>query len=130
MVGASLVASAAAAGRSAAARGTVADDGGGGAAAAAAAAPQWAGTSADAAEVDRYLVCLTDYYGYGNWAHVRNAMRACDRFRFDHVLRSLSVEAVGKRCLELLRLVERELAEIDAAGAEPVPSPAVPPDSR
>jgi SWI/SNF-related matrix-associated actin-dependent regulator of chromatin subfamily A member 5 len=62
---------------------------------------------------DRYLLCLTNYYGYGNWDKVKRAIRRCDRFRFDYFLRSCSAENLGKRCEQLMRAAEKENAEYE-----------------
>jgi SWI/SNF-related matrix-associated actin-dependent regulator of chromatin subfamily A member 5 len=62
---------------------------------------------------DRYLLCLTHLHGYGNWDRVRSSIRRCERFRFDYYLLSCSAETLGKRCEALMRMAEKELAEID-----------------
>ena len=55
---------------------------------------------------DRYLLCFTNHYGYGNWEDVRMAIRRCDRFRFDYFLRSCTADNLGKRCEQLMRAAE------------------------
>jgi SWI/SNF-related matrix-associated actin-dependent regulator of chromatin subfamily A member 5 len=62
---------------------------------------------------DRYLLCLTHVHGYGNWDRVRSSIRRCERFRFDYFLLSCSAEILGKRCESLMRMAEKELAEMD-----------------
>ena len=62
---------------------------------------------------DRYLLCLTHLHGYGNWDRVRSSIRRCERFRFDYYLLSCSAETLGKRCESLMRMAEKELAEMD-----------------
>lgn len=65
------------------------------------------------AEEDRYLLCFTNYFGYGNWDKVKMAIRRCDRFRFDYFLRSCSAENLGKRCEQLMRTAEKENSEFE-----------------
>jgi len=61
----------------------------------------------------RYLLCLTNYFGYGNWDKVKMALRKCDRFRFDYFLRSCSSEQLAKRCEQLMRSAEKENSEYE-----------------
>jgi SWI/SNF-related matrix-associated actin-dependent regulator of chromatin subfamily A member 5 len=65
------------------------------------------------AEEDRYLICWTHKYGYGQWEAIKMAIRLCPAFRFDYFLRSLPAEAIGKRCEQLLRAVEREVEHLE-----------------
>ena len=71
-------------------------------------------------EEDRFLLCLADRYGYGNWHQVRLAVRRLDRFRFDYYLQSCTAEALGRRCESLMRLVEKELGELEKRGLKQV----------
>ena len=62
---------------------------------------------------DRRLLVYTNKWGYGNWARIRAEVRACDLFRFDYYLRSLSAADLGKRCETLMREAAKELAELE-----------------
>lgn len=70
------------------------------------------------AEEDRYLICWTHKYGYGQWEAIKMAIRRCPAFRFDYFLRSLPAEAIGKRCEQLLRAVEREVEHLERKARE------------
>jgi len=62
---------------------------------------------------DRRLLVYTNTWGYGNWARIRAEVRACDLFRFDYYLRSLSAADLAKRCETLMREAAKELAELE-----------------
>ncbi|KAJ1628925.1 Homeodomain-like protein, partial [Pavlovales sp. CCMP2436] len=63
-------------------------------------------------EEDRFLVCMTHHLGYGQWdQEVRKAWL----FRFDWFIKTRSVQ---RRVDLLIRLIEKENAEIAEAEAE------------
>jgi hypothetical protein len=62
---------------------------------------------------DRRLLVYADKWGFGNWARIRAEVRACDLFRFDFYLRSLSAAELGKRCETLMREAAKELVELE-----------------
>ena len=64
-------------------------------------------------EEDRYLLCWTHKYGYGQWEAIKMAIRRNPAFRFDYFLRSLPAEAIGKRCEQLMRAAEREIEHLE-----------------
>ena len=64
-------------------------------------------------EEDRHLLCWTHKYGYGQWEAIKMAIRLSPAFRFDYFFRSLPAEAIGKRCEQLLRAVEREVEHLE-----------------
>ena len=68
---------------------------------------------------DRYLLCLTQLHGYGNWDAIRNSVRKIERFKFDFYLMTCSTDIIGKRCETLMRSAERELLEIEKKSKTP-----------
>ena len=52
-------------------------------------------------------------FGYGEWEAIKMAIRRHPNFRFDYYLKSLSVDAIGRRCEQLMRAAEREVEAIE-----------------
>ena len=63
-------------------------------------------------EEDRHLLCWAHKYGYGQWDAVKLAMRRSPEFRFDYYLRSLTTDAIGRRCEQLMKAAEKEIEHI------------------
>ena len=61
------------------------------------------------AEEDRYLLCWTRKYGYGQWQAIKFAIRRHPNFRFDYFLRSLPIDHLKKRCEQLMKAAEKEV---------------------
>lgn len=78
------------------------------------------------AQEDRYLLCWTHKYGYGQWAAIKLAIRRSPVFRFDYYLRSLSVEFLGKRCEQLMRAAEKEVEQLERKAREQAGLPVEP----
>jgi SWI/SNF-related matrix-associated actin-dependent regulator of chromatin subfamily A member 5 len=70
------------------------------------------------AQEDRYLLCYTHKFGYGQWEAIKMNIRRSPTFRFDYFIRSLPVEAIGKRCDQLMRAAEREVEHLERAARE------------
>ena len=64
-------------------------------------------------EEDRYLVCAVHELGYGRWEELKSEIRRTWRFRFDWFLKSRSPNELQRRTDTLIRLIEKELEEID-----------------
>eukprot|EP00543_Licmophora_paradoxa_P000059 CAMPEP_0202451678 /NCGR_PEP_ID=MMETSP1360-20130828/10063_1 /ASSEMBLY_ACC=CAM_ASM_000848 /TAXON_ID=515479 /ORGANISM="Licmophora paradoxa, Strain CCMP2313" /LENGTH=392 /DNA_ID=CAMNT_0049070309 /DNA_START=132 /DNA_END=1310 /DNA_ORIENTATION=- len=65
------------------------------------------------AEEDRYLLCWTHKFGYGQWEAIKMSIRRSPEFRFDYFLRSLPVELIGRRCEQLMKAAEKEVESIE-----------------
>lgn len=63
-------------------------------------------------EEDRYLLCWAHKYGYGQWDAIKIALRRSPEFRFDYYLRSLPVDAIGRRCEQLMKAAEKEIEQL------------------
>lgn len=61
------------------------------------------------AEEDRYLLCWAHKYGYGQWEAIKFAIRRSSAFRFDYFLKSLPIDAIGRRCEQLMKFAEKEV---------------------
>jgi len=61
------------------------------------------------AEEDRYLLCWTRKYGYGQWLAIQFAIRRHPNFRFDYFLRSLRVDQIHRRCEQLMKFAKEEI---------------------
>ena len=57
------------------------------------------------------MLCLTDKYGYGNWAEIKKALRREQRCRFEHIFISRSEEELKKRIIYLVQSLEKESEE-------------------
>ena len=69
-------------------------------------------------EEDRHLLCWAHKYGYGQWGAVKMAIRRSQFFRFDYFLKSLSPEALGRRCEQLMRAAGREVEQLERVTRE------------
>mmetsp|Transcript_29607 Transcript_29607/g.69281 ORF Transcript_29607/g.69281 Transcript_29607/m.69281 type:complete len:297 (-) Transcript_29607:190-1080(-) len=69
-------------------------------------------------EEDRFLVCMTHHLGYGQWDQLREEVRKAWLFRFDWFIKTRSVQELQRRVDLLIRLIEKENAEIAEAEAE------------
>eukprot|EP00934_Nitzschia_sp_Nitz4_P004538 Nitzschia sp. Nitz4//scaffold162_size51285//15820//20464//NITZ4_006968-RA/size51285-processed-gene-0.20-mRNA-1//1//CDS//3329537970//4528//frame0 len=67
---------------------------------------------------DRYLLCWTHKYGYGEWGAVKMAIRRSPKFRFDYFLRSLPVDVLGRRCEHLMRAAVKEVEDLEKKARE------------
>ncbi|KAG7359848.1 SNF2-related protein [Nitzschia inconspicua] len=65
------------------------------------------------ADNDRYLLCWTHKYGYGQWAAIKMAIRRSPKFRFDYFLRSLPIDMIGRRCEHLMRAALKEVEQLE-----------------
>lgn len=68
-------------------------------------------------EEDRFLVCMTNQLGYGEWEALREEVRKCWLFRFDWFLRTRTTTELQRRVDTLIRVIERENEEVAAAEA-------------
>lgn len=59
-------------------------------------------------EEDRYMICMTQKLGYGNWEDLKAAVRAAWQFRFDWFIKSRTPTELGRRVDTLIRLIEKE----------------------
>ncbi|XP_024528171.1 ISWI chromatin-remodeling complex ATPase CHR11 [Selaginella moellendorffii] len=64
-------------------------------------------------ECDRFLICMTNKLGYGNWDEIKTAIRMSPIFRFDWFIKSRTPGELARRCDTLIRLIEREIQELD-----------------
>ncbi|KAH7858198.1 hypothetical protein Vadar_021182 [Vaccinium darrowii] len=64
-------------------------------------------------ECDRFMICMVNKLGYGNWDELKAAFRTSPLFRFDWFVKSRSTQELARRCDTLIRLVERENQEFD-----------------
>jgi len=69
-------------------------------------------------EEDRYLLCWAHKFGYGQWGAIKMAIRRSQRFRFDYFLRSLPIDALGRRCEQLMKAAEREVEQLEKQARE------------
>uniref|UniRef100_A0A7S2V7T2 Chromatin-remodeling complex ATPase chain n=1 Tax=Entomoneis paludosa TaxID=265537 RepID=A0A7S2V7T2_9STRA len=76
------------------------------------------------AEEDRYLLCWTWKYGYGQWGAIQFAIRRHPNFRFDYFLRSLPIDQLGKRCEQLMKAAEKEVEHYERQEREAAGLPA------
>lgn len=60
---------------------------------------------------DRFLFCTTAELGYGNWKQLQTAVKRCEAFRFDWLVRSRTPGELGRRVDVLIRLVQQERQE-------------------
>jgi len=59
-------------------------------------------------EEDRYMICMTQKLGYGNWEDLKAEIRTAWQFRFDWFIKSRTPTELGRRVDTLIRLVEKE----------------------
>lgn len=61
---------------------------------------------------DAFLVCMMYRHGYGAAQRIRMEIRRAHQFRFDWYFKSRSAQEIQKRCDTLVRVIERENAEL------------------
>ena len=59
-------------------------------------------------EEDRFLICMMDKLGYGQWEQLKLEIRKAWQFRFDWFLKSRTTAEISRRCDTLVRLIEKE----------------------
>ncbi|CAI5467210.1 unnamed protein product [Closterium sp. Yama58-4] len=64
-------------------------------------------------ESDRFMICMIQRLGYGNWDELRAAVRQSHLFKFDWFLKSRQPPELARRCDTLIRLVEKENQELE-----------------
>ncbi|XP_024022650.1 ISWI chromatin-remodeling complex ATPase CHR11 [Morus notabilis] len=64
-------------------------------------------------ECDRFMICMVNKLGYGNWDELKAAFRTSPLFRFDWFVKSRTTQELARRCDTLIRLVEKENQEYD-----------------
>lgn len=69
-------------------------------------------------EEDRFILCQVHQLGYGSWDELKAAIRDHWRFRFDWFFKSRTPQELARRCDTLIRLVEKENEEVEAAERE------------
>ena len=68
-------------------------------------------------EEDRFLVCMTNELGYGNWDDLKREVRRAPDFRFDWLFKSRTPIELGRRVDLLIRLIQNENKEKEPRGA-------------
>jgi len=66
---------------------------------------------------DRFLVCMINQLGYGNWDALRDEVRASWLLRFDWFIKTRTAQELQRRVDALAKLIEREVEVIEAAEA-------------
>eukprot|EP01025_Chloroclados_australasicus_P061699 TRINITY_DN8110_c3_g1_i2.p1 TRINITY_DN8110_c3_g1~~TRINITY_DN8110_c3_g1_i2.p1 ORF type:complete len:1007 (+),score=121.42 TRINITY_DN8110_c3_g1_i2:328-3021(+) len=64
-------------------------------------------------EEDRFLVCMLNTLGYGQWDELKSEIRKSPRFRFDWFIKSRTAQELSRRCETLIRLIEKEMDQDD-----------------
>ncbi|KAH0851858.1 hypothetical protein HID58_094424, partial [Brassica napus] len=64
-------------------------------------------------ECDRFMICMVNKLGYGNWDELKAAFRTSPLFRFDWFVKSRTSQELARRCDTLIRLIEKENQEFD-----------------
>ncbi|KAL0857998.1 hypothetical protein Bca101_063152 [Brassica carinata] len=64
-------------------------------------------------ECDRFMICMVNKLGYGNWDELNAAFRTSPLFRFDWFVKSRTSQELARRCDTLIRLIEKENQEFD-----------------
>lgn len=64
-------------------------------------------------ECDRFMICMVNKLGYGNWDELKAAFRMSPQFRFDWFVKSRTATELARRCDALIRLIEKEMQELD-----------------
>ncbi|XP_024526017.1 probable chromatin-remodeling complex ATPase chain isoform X2 [Selaginella moellendorffii] len=64
-------------------------------------------------ECDRFMVCMIQRLGYGNWDELKAAFRSSPLFRFDWFVKSRTPAELARRCDTLIRLIEKENQETE-----------------
>jgi len=60
------------------------------------------------AEEDRFLLCATANYGYGEWENIKREINTSWQFRFDWFFKTRTVSELSRRLEILLRTIEKE----------------------
>ena len=63
-------------------------------------------------EEDAFLVCMMYRHGYGAAERIRMEIRRAWQFRFNWYFKSRSAQEIQKRCDLLVRIIERDNAEV------------------
>eukprot|EP01024_Parvocaulis_polyphysoides_P008605 TRINITY_DN12569_c0_g2_i1.p1 TRINITY_DN12569_c0_g2~~TRINITY_DN12569_c0_g2_i1.p1 ORF type:complete len:269 (+),score=39.05 TRINITY_DN12569_c0_g2_i1:139-945(+) len=66
-------------------------------------------------EEDRFLVCMLNTLGYGQWDELKSEIRKSPRFRFDWFIKSRTPQEISRRCETLIRLIEKEMDDVELA---------------
>jgi SWI/SNF-related matrix-associated actin-dependent regulator of chromatin subfamily A member 5 len=80
-------------------------------------------------EEDAFLVCMMHRHGYGAAERIRMEIRRAYQFRMDWYFKSRNATEIQKRCDTLVRIIERENAELHKKegltpiAEEPAPAP-------
>ena len=74
--------------------------------------------SAFTVDNDRHLVCMALQVGYGRWDELTREVRKSWVCKFDWHMKTRAAAELGKRVEYLTKLIERELADADAAKKE------------
>ena len=69
-------------------------------------------------EEDRFLVCMANHLGYGQWDELAREVRKAWAFRFDWWLRTRTPQELGRRVEVLSKLVEKEVLDWEAEARE------------
>ncbi|KAM7256171.1 hypothetical protein ACFE04_011912 [Oxalis oulophora] len=64
-------------------------------------------------ECDRFMICMVQKLGYGNWEDLKAAFRSAPMFRFDWFVKSRTSQELARRCDTLIRMVEKENQEYE-----------------
>jgi SWI/SNF-related matrix-associated actin-dependent regulator of chromatin subfamily A member 5 len=67
---------------------------------------------------DRFLLCMANEVGFGNWEALRQEVRRSWQLRFDWFLKSRSATELGRRVESLVRIIEKDQADEDAAAGK------------
>ena len=59
-------------------------------------------------EEDRFLVCMINQIGYGNFEELKMEIRKAWEFRFDWFFKSRTAVELQRRCDSLIRVIEKE----------------------
>lgn len=65
-------------------------------------------------EEDRVLLCLVNKFGYGAWDRIKQEICGLETFAFDYYLRSRTPAEIGRRCDALMRICEKDNADLEA----------------
>lgn len=63
-------------------------------------------------EEDKFIAMGLYKYGYGSWELIRNEIRNSDRFKFNWVVKSRTVQDIQKRCDYLVQKFKKEVQVI------------------
>ncbi|RLN10950.1 hypothetical protein BBO99_00004325 [Phytophthora kernoviae] len=64
-------------------------------------------------EEDRVLLCLVNQFGYGAWNRIKQEICGMEMFAFDYYLRSRTAAEIGRRCDSLMRICEKDNADLE-----------------